>query len=286
VHAAQRGLRTLVCELDAKGSLAAALSTEPLRFEARQVRPNLFAMAMDTEASLREYLSLNLRVPILTKLTPFARMLDFVASAAPGVREILTVGKLCWDVRESTYDLVIADAAASGHVVGQLAAPEAINDLVAVGLIRGQTSWMLDILRDPARTGAVLVTTGEEIPVAETLDLAARLRAETVVSIAAVVVNRALPELFAGAERDVVDKLRRPATTKRLAALIGPGAEPLLDLAALSTGLRRARSEHLSTLRAGLPDVPHLNVPELFGRLSGMRSTSRIAELLADEITT
>jgi anion-transporting ArsA/GET3 family ATPase len=243
-------------------------------------------MAMDTEASLREYLSLNLRVPILTKLGPIARTLDFVAHAAPGVREILTIGKLCWEVREQNYDLVIADAAASGHVVGQLSAPEAINDLVTVGLIRGQTRWMLDILGDPATTGAVLVTTGEEIPVSETLDLAARLAHETVVRPAAVVVNRALPELFAGAERDVFERLCRPATVRRLADAIGPGAQGLLDLATLSTNLRRARAEHLRALRAGFDEhVPFLFVPELFGRLSGVRSTTKVADLLAEELS-
>jgi anion-transporting ArsA/GET3 family ATPase len=243
-------------------------------------------MAMDTEASLREYLSLNLKVPILTKLGPIAKTLDFVAHAAPGVREILTIGKLCWEVRERRYDLVIADAAASGHIVGQLSAPEAINDLVSVGLIRGQTRWMLDILADPSTTGAVLVTTGEEIPVSETLDLAGRLDDETVVGTAAVVVNRALPELFAGAERDVFDRLRRPATTQRLAAAIGPGAAGLLDLATLSTNLRRARAEHLRSLRDGFADdIPFLFVPELFGRLSGIRSTTKVADLIGQELS-
>ena len=56
-----------------------------------------------------------------------------MANAAPGVKEILTVGKLAWEVRERHYDLVVVDAVASGHIVGQLAAPQAINELVQVG---------------------------------------------------------------------------------------------------------------------------------------------------------
>ena len=58
-------------------------------------------------------------------------------------------GKLCYEVRERNYDLVVVDAPASGHIVGQLAAPQAINNLVKVGLIRSQTDWMLEILSDP-----------------------------------------------------------------------------------------------------------------------------------------
>ena len=86
-------------------------------------------MAMDTEASLQEYLKLNLRVPVLGRVGPLARALDFVANAAPGVKEILTIGKICWEVRESIegrsdIDLVVVDAAATGHIVAQLGAAE------------------------------------------------------------------------------------------------------------------------------------------------------------------
>ena len=107
---------------------------------------------MDTEASLREYLKLHLRIPVVGRIGPLAKAFDFVATAAPGVREILTVGKLCYEVRERHYDLVVVDAPASGHIIGQLAAPQAINDLVKVGLIRTQTDWMLDILSDAQKT--------------------------------------------------------------------------------------------------------------------------------------
>ena len=110
-------------------------------------------MSMDTEASLREYLKLHLRIPVVGRIGPLAKAFDFVATAAPGVREILTVGKLCYEVRERHYDLVVVDAPASGHIIGQLAAPQAINDLVKVGLIRSQTDWMLDILSDAQTDG-------------------------------------------------------------------------------------------------------------------------------------
>ncbi|MGH7746614.1 MAG: ArsA-related P-loop ATPase, partial [Candidatus Dormibacteria bacterium] len=130
--AAQRGRRTLVCEVDAKGDVAAFLESGPTGFERREILPRLWAMSMDTEASLREYLSLNLRLPRMARLGPLARAFDFVATAAPGVKEILVVGKLCYEVRERHYDLIVVDAPASGHIVSQLAAPQAINDLVKV----------------------------------------------------------------------------------------------------------------------------------------------------------
>ena len=67
---------------------------------------------------------------------------------------------------------MVVDAPATGHIVGQLAAPQAINGLVQVGLIRTQTDWMLDMLSDPRITGLMAVCTPEEMPVNETIELA------------------------------------------------------------------------------------------------------------------
>jgi len=282
---ARAGRHTLVCEVDAKGSLAAAYETGPLTFTPRPAAERLQAMAMNTEDSLREYLALQLRVPLLARIRPLARSLDFVATAAPGVKEILTVGKLCYEVREDHFDLVVVDAVASGHILGQLAAPQAIQELVQVGMVREQTRWMLEILDDPEKTGLVIVTTPEEMPVAETIELARNLPGATNVDLAAVVVNRVLPELFGRAEEEVFDRLRAPAAAAVLAQRAGPGASKVLDAAELAVSLRRRRAEHLEALRDALPrSLPMLFVPELFARTSGMRATSQVAEALNEEL--
>ncbi|MFZ4519912.1 MAG: ArsA family ATPase [Microthrixaceae bacterium] len=283
--AAERGRRTLVCEVDAKGNLADFFGVGPLRFEPTEVRPGLFAMAMDTEESLKEYLKLNLKVPLLAKVGPLARTFDFVANAAPGVKEILTVGKLAYEVRERHYDLVVVDASATGHVVGQLASPVAINDLVKVGLVRSQTDWMIDILTDADTTGVVVVTVPEEMPTAETLELIERLGAETDIDVASVVVNRVLPELFGRSEEELFDRLSTPAGRDALAAAAGAGAGTVLEGAELAVRLRRSRVGHLNRLREGLPpEVPLLYLPFLFHRSHGVRATSVIAESLGAEL--
>ena len=164
---------------------------------------------MDTEASLREYLRVVAKVPTIGHIGPVARAFDFVATAAPGIREILTVGKLCFEIRAGHYDLVVVDASSTGSVVGQLAAPSGINEPIRVGVVRSQTDWILEILGDPVRTGAVLVTTPEEMPVSEAVDLAARLASETPVHLACVVANRVLPELFGHSEELVFNALTR-----------------------------------------------------------------------------
>ncbi len=287
--AAEHGKRTLVCEVDAKGNLADFYETSPTGYKPREVQPGLFAMSMDTEASLQEYLRLQLKLPMITRIGPLARAFEFVATAAPGVKEILTTGKLCWEVRERHYDLVVVDAPASGHVVGQLAAPQAIRDLVKVGRVRDQTGWMLDILGDPAQTGVVIVATPEEMPVTESLELAERLRSDTVVDLAGVVANRVLPELFTRGEEEVFRALRTPDRAAALGEEVGVAVTRVLDGADLAVTLRRTRAEHLAALRAGLPavglrDADLLYVPELFQRSHGVRATRQIAEALGAEL--
>ncbi|HEX6596809.1 MAG TPA: ArsA-related P-loop ATPase [Acidimicrobiales bacterium] len=287
--AAQRGKRTLACEVDAKGDLAALFETAPLAFAPRSIFPGVWGMAMHTEESLDEYLRLHLHLPGLGRIGPLAKAFDFVATAAPGVREILTVGKLAYEVRERHYDLVVADASATGHVIGQLTAPQAINSLVRVGGIRSQTDWVLDILGDAALTALVVVTTPEEMPVRETIELVERVKAETNVALAAVVVNRVLPELFSHADEGLFERLREPAVVGRLAAgLPGPNADEVasvLEAARLAVTLRRARTGHLEMLRESIdPSVPLLYLPELFTRGYGRRSTAQVAEALSAEL--
>jgi anion-transporting ArsA/GET3 family ATPase len=283
--AAQQGRRTLLCEVDAKGDVASYLEVSPSSFSPRKVIENLWIMSMDTEASLREYLKLNLRIPVAGRIGPLAKAFDFVATAAPGVREILTVGKLCYEVREENYDLVVVDAAATGHIVGQLAAPQAINELVRVGLVRSQTGWMLDILSDPSLTGLAITTTPEEMPVNETMELAERVAKETTVQLAAVVVNRVLPELFGRSEEEAFEKMRRPGARKELATLVGGDPVALLDAARMAVNLRRNRAAHLDRLHEGLdPAVPVMFLPELFIRSHGLRTSRRVALHLGEEL--
>lgn len=279
--ASAQGKRTLLCEIDAKGDVATAFETGSLDFQPRQVEENLHAMAMDTEESLKEYIRLYLRVPLVTRIGPVARVFDFVASAAPGVREILVMGKLAHEVREDNYDLVVVDASAAGHVVGQLASPAAIHDLARVGLIRTQTTWMLDILRDPTVTGTVIVTVPEEMPVTETIELSGRLAAETEVDLAGVVVNRVLPELFGRREEQVFQSL----PWERLRETVGAPVEQVVEGAKLAVRLRRSRAAHIARLRSGLPvETTMLFVPELFTRARGIRATRMLAEALKDEL--
>ncbi len=286
--AVQHGKRVLVVEVDAKGALPALLGHAPVGYRPETVAPGVRAMAMDTEQSLREYLRLNLRVPVVGRIGPLARAFDFVATAAPGVKEILTIGKILWEVRAAIdgtadHDLVIVDAAATGHVVSQLGAPQSIRELADVGPLRSQTEWMIELLSDPAITELNVVTTPEEMPVAETIELVARVRSELSVPLGSVIVNRVLPELFTRADEAAFEAMRAPAASEWIAARAGAGTAEVLDGARLAVELRRARAEHLDALRAAV-DLPLLYVPYQFTATPGLRMTTVIAEALGEEL--
>jgi anion-transporting ArsA/GET3 family ATPase len=286
--AASIGKRVLLIEVDAKGDIPAQFEHSPVGFSPKEIYPGVLALAMDTEASLQEYLRLNLRVPVIGRIGPLARVLDFVATAAPGVKEILTIGKIAWEVRESIegradFDLVVVDAAATGHIVAQLGAADAIRELVDVGPLRSQTQWVSDLLADPAITAVNVVTTPEEMPVAETIELVDRIRKEVHVPLGSVIVNRVLPELFTRADEETFEALRTPDAAAVLSARVGRGATDVLDAARLAVSLRRTGASHLEQLRTAV-DLPLLYVPYLFVRAHGLRVTRMVADALGAEL--
>lgn len=177
------------------GGLAVALShDEPVTPGKMVELGSLTLLELATEASLEQYVRRTLRIPIPTSnLGPIARIFDFVSTAAPAVREILTMGKIGHEVLHGPWDLVVVDAPASGHVVELLASPEALRELIAFGPLVDETAWMSELLADPYTTSALAVTLAEELAVSETLELLARIGEETAVEMGGIVVNRLAP---------------------------------------------------------------------------------------------
>lgn len=281
--AVRDGARVLLVEMDAKGALSTAVETGPLTFEAREVRSGLWAMAMNTEDALREYLRLFVRVPLLGRIGPLARTFDFLADAAPGVKEILAIGKICYEVKERNYDLVVVDTEATGHVVAQIGAPSVIREMIQMGLVRDQTQWMLDVLNDPEITAVAAVTTPEEMPVVETLELIAALGERTGVDVSTVVANRVLPAIFDRARLEIFERLGEADDLLRTAA--GPSASVVLQAVGAAEARRRVGAEHLEALRAGLPaSIETIYAPELMTRATGRRVVALLADALGAEL--
>src|SRR4051812_8414140 len=256
VAAAARGLRTIVAEVAARDDVSRALagSTGSV-FVERVVGDGLHHISIDPESALEEYLRDQLPRGV-AELLGTSRMFALLAAATPGLRELLTIGKV-WELAQPDrrtpgahpYDLVVLDAPATGHGVAVLSAPGTFADAARVGPVARQGRMIEDMLVDPELTGIVAVATPEEMPVNETLALAGALEAELGQRPAAVVVNGLLPQRFSAAE---LRTLRAAPPSRATRAAINEGAR----CAAQHAQLRR--------LRRGLPGVPVRVLPYLF----------------------
>ena len=271
-----RGGRTLLISADGSPGAAGMFGVTP-EHEAVETQRNLSVLQIESKASLREFVGLQLG-PLGAIGKPVANAFSFVAEAAPGVSELLLVGKYAHEARSGDWDLVVVDAASSGHLLGELAAPQNVGEIAPVGRLARETGWVVALLADPEITGVVNVTLAEEVPVSETLDFVDRLHTETPARLAAVVVNRTRPQLYARARRAELAELLADRPTR-----LSKGAEGLFD--AVEIGLERAdvASAIDARLRHELPDeMPVLHVPE-FGDVADTRAAVR--EAIADEMS-
>ncbi len=283
--AVQKGKRVLLCEVEPKGEIGRYFGVKKVGFEPIEVQKGLYIMEMDTERALSEYLRIYLRVPIPTRVGPLARAFDFVSNAAPGVREILVVGKLCYDVRQSNYDIVIADSSATGHVVSQLASPQGVNELFGVGLVKDQTKWMLDILKDPDQSGICLVSTAEETPVEEAVELAQRIGSETQVRLILGVINKIIPKIFSDTEEAFFKEMSQGSLKDTIERELGGAVEGLLDATLLWESLAKSNQENVTKFRDALgASISMIEVPMIPGVSMGIGLVREVAETIEVEL--
>ena len=280
--AVAQGKRVLLCEMDAKGALSTLLQTSELSFTPREISPNLSVMTMNTQDALREYVSIFLKTSFVAAIPGLAGIFDFVADAAPGVKEVLVVGKLCYEVRKGNYDIVIVDAESTGHIVAQVAAPTTLRNFVPLGPLNEQTLWMTAILEDPQKTGVVVVTTCQEMAVNEALELVEALQTKTKVDTAAIIVNRVPPEIFTKSQEIVFTQLNKVAAK----SLITKKSGSSIDLSLQATGLARARrnlaTHHIASLRSGLAELDPINEFLLLPDFSYQPTDSLVAKLSSE----
>src|SRR5207237_1545921 len=121
--------------------------------------------------------------------------LDVVATAVPGIKDILVLGKVKQLERANAADLIVLDAPAAGHAVTFLMSARGLLDAVTMGPIRAQAADVIELLSDPRRCQVMLVTLPEETPVNEVVETAYKLEDQVGVSLAPIVMNGLYPVL-------------------------------------------------------------------------------------------
>jgi len=210
--AARAGKRTIVAEVARRGDVASAFDRAGAKpFEETELAPGLFHISIDPQDALEEYLRDQLPPGPLPDLLARSRVFGLLAAATPGMRELLTVGKL-WELAQldrrtpgaDPYDVVVVDAPATGHGVAVLTAPRTFAAAAGTGPIARQGKKIDATLSDPAQTAVIAVARAEELAVTETGELRTSLRQSMGLQIERVVVNALGPDRFDDAETELL----------------------------------------------------------------------------------
>lgn len=257
--AARRGLRVLVVELDGKPTLAELVA---------DAAPGVEHTAISAPDALDEYLREHGFGRIAKRLSATG-VIDVVGTAAPGIDDIVVLGKIKQLERSGEWDLVVVDGPAAGHAITFLTSARGLLDAVRGGPVRAQATEVLELLGDPARCQVVLVTIPETTPVNEVIETAFALEDQVGVQLGPVVVNGVDP----GAEVPDPDD---PAVV-RAAEAAGDDAAVLLAAARYRRSRREMESAEIRRLAAELP-LAQVHLPAL--TVAGLSATD-VAALAA-----
>jgi len=225
--AGRRGLRTIVVEVAARDDVSHALGTSdgPRAHAGGAVHDQVDQLSIDPQRAMEEYLRRQLPVGALAALLSRSRIFTTLTAATPGMRELLTIGKV-WELATQEeprgraggpYDLVVLDAPATGHGLAMLQAPRTFASVARVGPVAKQAREIMSFIGDPRRTAVLAVSTAEEMPVTETLELRAQLREQVGLDVSAIVVNAVVAFRFS--EREERTLRDAPPSPARHAAL-------------------------------------------------------------------
>ncbi|MGH8891697.1 MAG: ArsA-related P-loop ATPase [Actinomycetes bacterium] len=176
---AGEGRRTLLIEVEGRQGLAQLFDSPPLPYGERKVAVgpgggDVYALAVDPEEALLEYLEMFYRLGRAGRGLRRIGAVDFATTIAPGMRDVLVIGKVYEAVRRRqggsrTYDAVVLDAPPTGRIARFLGVNAEVAGLARVGPIRGHADSIMRLLTSP-QTAVHLVTLLEEMPVQETAD--------------------------------------------------------------------------------------------------------------------
>jgi anion-transporting ArsA/GET3 family ATPase len=280
--AARAGASVLIVEVEGKSGLASAFGRPSLTYEETELRPGIAARTLTPDEALVEYLETHGLRRISKRLVK-SGALDVVATAVPGMKDILVLGKVKALDLEGRFDLIVVDAPAAGHAVTFLTSPRGLLDAVRVGPISAQAEAVIELLRDPDRCQVMLVTMPEETPVNELVDTAFALEDRVGLKLGPVVLNGCAPKV-ADLASDQID----PDTIERDAAsadvFVSPReAADLAAAAAFRAERHTLQQEQAERLAQRLP-LPQIQLPFLYTAELGPAEVERLADAFAAQV--
>jgi len=280
---AQRGRRTLLFQANAKEKLSQLFRGPKVGEEIVRVRENLWAVNTNPNAALHEYGLMVLRFETIYRMVFENKVARNLLRAIPGLDDYSIVGKLWYHTTEERspgvprWDSIVFDAPATGHAASMLRIPRVILDAVPEGPLTRDAVKVRALLEDRERTAAVLVTVAEEMPVAESIDLAAALR-QLDLPLAWLVVNQLYPNRF-----DAAHVPGRVLATVTPTPADDPAVAGVLARSRMIASRRALNESYLARLRGAI-DLPEAHLPLLFVPTLGPADIDQLARALEGEL--
>jgi anion-transporting ArsA/GET3 family ATPase len=277
MRAAAEGKRTIVCEVSAQENASRMFEHTTVGFHEVELEKNLWAISIDPDESMREYVLLQLKVRAMRDMLFRSRIFNYLTAATPGLKELVTIGKI-WELAQldrkvksgRKYDTVIVDAPATGHGVGFLQTPRTFANIARVGPIHSQAQTLDNFITDHDNTGVAIVALPEEMPVNESAALEHDLVNEVGVAVDRVYLNGLYPERFSKEDAERLEAL----------AAAEEGAPRAAARAALSEfGRARSQRAQLARLRRRV-EAPVKTLPFLFEPDLGPEAARRLSKRL------
>jgi anion-transporting ArsA/GET3 family ATPase len=283
--AVERGKRVLLVEIDAPLEAARYLGAPPVGSRETEIRPGLFAVNLDPDGIMDEYVRHVVRIEFLARRILESPIYHRFFTAAPGLRELMLLGKILvieeardgWS-RRPRYDLVLVDAPATGHGLSFLKVPIAARAAAPIGPIGTNARRILNLLRDARRTALVIVTVPEEMAVVEAAWFHRLAVEEVGVKPRLLVLNAAHERRFTEAQEAEVLRLAAAGAEGRLARGVALGAA--VDAARRHLRRRKLTRFYQTRLKRSLP-LPLVTLPYLFDDPIGPESLRLLADRLA-----
>ena len=301
LEAARRGYRVLVVELEGARGLEAALATQREQVHPPAWLDRIEYMMIDGRHALEEYLGLIIPVRRLLKTVFSSNVYQYFVAAAPGLKELMAVGKLWYEAEQrnpadaagatDAHQLVLVDGPATGHSLQYLRMPQAALEAFPAGLVHREAERVVGLLRDPEATGVVVVTLAEEMPTNETFDMVRGLD-ELGMHTATLVVNQVHEPPCARAELDglpvaAVQPLTSAPAARGRPSRVAPEPTVLLGeivaRAVEEIGWAEINASHVERLTAKI-DAPIVKLPYLFNEEFGAEEVCRLGRSLAEQL--
>jgi anion-transporting ArsA/GET3 family ATPase len=277
LRTARAGKRTILCEVSAQEHVSHVFHRAEIGYHEVELSDNLWAISIDPDESMREYVLLQLKVRAMRDLLFRSRIFSYLAAATPGLKELVTIGKI-WELalperkvsKARNYDIVIVDAPATGHGVGFLQTPRTFANVARVGPLRQQAETLDEFIRNRRRTGVAVVALPEEIPVNETASLESSLESEVGVQVDRIYCNGLYPDRFSD---DDIERLAEVADGTN-------GPVRAAYRSALSEFRRAGAQREQLTRLESITEAPVTTLPYVFAPELGPGEIGELAELV------